>query len=391
MVMTDLELIDADGHILEPPEMWLEYIEPKYRDQAPRLADYQGRELWMVEDHPLIRGAADGGGRGLAGAAGKNLAEILEKDSGYRDNPPAAFDPHERIKTLDSERIRRAVLYPTMALFVNAGRVKDPALVTAACRAYNDWMADYCRPYPDRLYGAAAIPLHDIPAAIAELKRSVTTLGLRSAFIRPTPHQGERPFNDPVYDPFWSALQDLDVPLSLHPAVGEELPGASQRFHLYGEDPATRTPGMGVSFSQGLGNPIDMIVSLGWFIFGGVLERFPRLKVIILESGGGWIQPILERMDHHAHVFTFEVKHLSLLPTEYFRRQMWISFDPDEMLLKATAELVGSDRIVWASDFPHPDAKWPGCGNEVRENLEALPLEDQRLIAGQNAVDLYRL
>ncbi len=392
--MTALELIDGDGHILEPRDMWQRHIEPKYRASAPRLALWHGAEEWIVEDHLLLDAnphGRDNIGHGMAGAAGRNLDEVRSKKMRHEDNPPGAFDPHARIKDLDREGIQRAVLYPTLGLFVNRGRIHDGELVTACCRAYNDWLAGYCLPYPERLYGAAAIPLHDVEAAVVEMERSVTKLGLRAAFFRPAPHVDERPFNDPVYDPFWSAAQELGVPVALHPAVGEDVPGASRAFGLFGEPFTTRRLGEGISFSQGLGNPMDMIASMGWFIYGGVCERFPRLKIAVLESSGGWLQPILERMDHHHRIFAFEHKHLSMKPSDYFRRQMWISFDPDEELLGVTARLVGDDRIIWASDFPHPDAKWPGTGDEVRKHIAPLPKRTQARIAGTNAVALYGL
>ncbi len=392
--MAEIELIDGDGHILEPRDMWPKYIEPRHRASAPRLERRNGEEEWLVEDHLLLDAnphGRDNVGHGMAGAAGRNLDEVRSSRMRYEDNPAAAFDPHARIKDLDREGIQRAVLYPTMGLFVNRGRIRDSALVTACCRAYNDWMADYCRPYSDRLYGAAAIPLHDVEASVIELQRAVTKLGLRAAFIRPAPHVEDRPFNDPVYDPFWAAAQDLGVPVALHPAVGEDVPGASRAFGLFGEPFTTRRVGEGISFSQGLGNPMDMINCMGWFIFGGVCERFPRLKAAILESSGGWLQPILERMDHHYRIFNFEHRHLSMEPSGYFRRQMWISFDPDEKLLGVTAEEVGDDRIIWASDFPHPDAKWPGTGDEVRKHVGGLPERSRRRIAGQNALALYAI
>ncbi|MCH8190959.1 MAG: amidohydrolase [Chloroflexi bacterium] len=388
--MPDLELIDADGHILEPAGMWRERIEARHRDAAPRVELCNGKEAWFVEDHLLLEARReDNRGLGFSGAAGRTLEEV--RDLKYVDNPPGAFDPNERLKVLDGEGMRRAVLYPTTGLFINNGRIRDGALVTACARAYNDWIGEFCHASPERLYGAAAVPLHDVAAAVAELERAVTRLDLRAAFIRPAPYVDDLPFNHEVYDPFWDAAQSLGVPVGLHPAVGDDMPGASRRFGIYGELPSQRRLGMGTAFAQGLGNPIDMIVSMGWFIFGGVCERFPRLKIVVLESGGGWIEPILERMDHQREIFGYDLGHLSLTPTEYFRRQMWVSFDPDERMLAVTAEMLGDDRIVWASDFPHPDAKYPGAGDDVRLHLSGLSDQAQRRIAGQNAAALYSL
>jgi predicted TIM-barrel fold metal-dependent hydrolase len=136
-----------------------------------------------------------------------------------------------------------------------------------------------------------------------------------------------------------------------------------------------------------------MMYSMTFLICGGVLERFPELRVIFLEANGGWLVPWLERLDHHAEVELFkpDVPNLKLAPSEYFRRQCWISFDADESTLafSANSPLVGADRIIWASDYPHPDAKFPGVTDELYEAIEPLSDEQQRQIAGHNAEVLY--
>ncbi len=133
--------------------------------------------------------------------------------------------------------------------------------------------------------------------------------------------------------------------------------------------------------------------TLSVMICGGVLERFPRLRLIFLEANGGWIVPWLERLDHHYEVFRWDVPWLHMKPSEYFRRQCWISFDPDESALAFTARspLVGADRIIWASDYPHPDAKVPGVVDELREATASLDAAERARILGQNAAGLYGL
>jgi len=122
-----------------------------------------------------------------------------------------------------------------------------------------------------------------------------------------------------------------------------------------------------------------------------VCERFPGAKFIFLEANGGWVVPWLERLDHHCRKFQWEAQHLQLLPSEYFRRQCWISFDPDETMLGFTARspLVGAERIIWASDYPHPDAKFPGVTEELAEALDGLSHEEQRAVTSESAVALY--
>jgi len=136
---------------------------------------------------------------------------------------------------------------------------------------------------------------------------------------------------------------------------------------------------------------VDMIVSVGRLLMGGVCERFPKLRFLFLESGGGWMATQLQRMDEQVKAFPLERRWLSLLPSEYFRRQCYVSFEPGEWNLAASAEFLGSDRILWASDYPHPDIEFPGAVRELRESLASLPRADQQRIAGGNAIAAYRL
>jgi predicted TIM-barrel fold metal-dependent hydrolase len=131
--------------------------------------------------------------------------------------------------------------------------------------------------------------------------------------------------------------------------------------------------------------------SICYVVSGGVAERFPDAKFMFLEANGGWLVPWLERLDHHAKKFSWDVPWLKMLPSEYFRRQCWISFDPDETMLGFTANspLCGADRIIWASDYPHPDAKFPGVTEELTEALEDLTFEQKRAITSESALALY--
>ena len=148
-----------------------------------------------------------------------------------------------------------------------------------------------------------------------------------------------------------------------------------------------------IFFTQSISNPFDMMNTLAFTVAGGVCERFPELKLVFLEAGGGWLVPWLERLDHQQQTFPWDVPGLKLRPSEYFRRQCWISFDPDESLLAFTANspLCGADRIVWASDYPHADARFPGVTEELEEAIAPLGASAQAAIAGENAAALYGL
>jgi uncharacterized protein len=254
-------------------------------------------------------------------------------------------------------------------------------------------------------------PMHDARdvQAVADEIRFVATLpGMVSVFMRPNPAIDWRQFNDPVYDPIWAAAQDTGLPIAFHPFLAPDLPGACEGLKLarmrnpdgsyvsMEEFDAARESASGtflpnIYFTQAIANPVDVMSAICYITSGGVAERFPGAKFMFLEANGGWLVPWLERLDHHARKFSWDVPWLKMLPSEYFRRQCWISFDPDESMLAFTANspLCGADRIIWASDYPHPDAKFPGVTEELTEALEGLSYEQKRAITSQSALALY--
>jgi predicted TIM-barrel fold metal-dependent hydrolase len=395
-------IVDADGHVLEHPTAMVKYIDAKYRDRCWHFeTDAAGTEWLHFDGRKRL-----GNGMSLAGAGGMTLAErerALKGEYRYTEIRSGAFDPAARLRELGVDDIEQAVVYPTN--FLGISSLTDHDFAEAQARAYNRWVAEYCSYSPKRLFGIAAIPQVDIGRAV-KLLHEVRKLGLVGVFLRPNPSEDQRWFSDPVYDPLWATMQELDLTLGLHPFLAPDMPGAVRALGLSeyvapgaqpnpgGVDPDSDSYGMrNIFFSQALGNVFDMQMTLTWMICGGVLERFPKLRVIFLEANGGWIVPLLERLDHHYEIFRWEVPGMKMKPSEYFRRQCWISFDPDESTLKLTAQspLCGADRIIWASDYPHPDAKIPGVVDELRHTLDGLSKDAQDRIFGLNAVDLYGL
>jgi predicted TIM-barrel fold metal-dependent hydrolase len=369
-------IIDGDGHVVEP-KTWDAYIEAEFRERAPRIVkDEQGSEQVWLE------GKAMGGGRRLPTTIGAGLtpggfADPEKRQSQPYDKAhPGGSDPYARIKDMDMEGIDAAVLYPSIGLLF--GGIKDPKLAAACCQAYNNWLADYCKPYPTRLIGIAAVPLQDVDVAITEMRRAVTKLGMRGVFVRPNPYNGRR-LDDPAYDPFWAEAQELDCAIGVHegtalnmPTVGSERYQDFFRLHV-------------------ISHPLEQKLACMDLVSGGVLEKFPRLKVAFLESGGGWICHWLDRLDSHYEKMGFAVPWLKMKPSEYFKRQCFISFDPDESTLRATVEVLGADNIIWASDYPHFDCTFPGVLRELEEGLEGLPAGAKHKILGENAARLYGL
>ena len=405
---TDLRYIDSDGHILEPPTALPEFAQSKYRDRIWHVeTDADGSE-WVVYDGHRTPA------NGLAGTAGfpdDKVDKVRNGEIQYTETRPSGWTADLRLADLDTDGIELSVLYPTFMLGLQS--VKDVDFGVAQARAYNDWCASHLVAGKGRLFGAGALPpMHDpedVQGVADELRRVATLPGMVSVFMRPNPAVEWRQFDDPVYDPIWAASEETGLPIAFHPFLAPDLPGACAGLKLarpreadgrtyvsleemeHQESQAETSFLPNIYFTQAIANPADVMSSICYITAGGVCERFPGAKFIFLEANGGWLVPWLERLDHHSRKFSWDVPWLKMLPSEYFKRQCWISFDPDESMLEVTANspLCGADRIIWASDYPHPDAKFPGVTEELTEALEGLTFEQKRAITSESAIALY--
>src|SRR5262249_44024439 len=222
------DVIDADGHVLEPMDMFEKYMDPAYRESAPRLiVDTDGKERLLIEGK--IYGSHKG--LGLLGAIGARQGAVSDAMK-YVEGRKGGFDPHARIVDMDLDGIDAAFLYPSIGLF--SGAIADPKLAAAACRGYNRWLADYCAPYPDRLFGVAMLPMQSIEAAIEEMRFARKELGFRGGFLRPNPYNG-RMLHHPDYAPFWEEVQELDFSIGLHEGSTGGMPQVGvDRFQTRG-------------------------------------------------------------------------------------------------------------------------------------------------------------
>jgi predicted TIM-barrel fold metal-dependent hydrolase len=350
-------MIDADGHVLEQLELAPEVF-------GAFLSRLSGGVAPAAED---------------PAPAEASHAELM-----YR---PGASEPGPRLADMDADGIDVAVLYPTTP---GLAWVPEADVFLTMAREYNRWLHEFCSADPGRLVGVGLVPLQDPLLAVQEMERCVEELGFKAVMIRPAPYIGSQKLHEPVYDPFWDAAAELGCPIGVHPFSFADMPwNVVTRLGLH--DDARGHGDKGLALRQGLGNALDVMVALGWFVAGGICERFPKLTVAFLEGSGGWGASMLERLDHHVDVFGS--RYQSTPPSEVFKRQCYISFDPDEEALAFTANsrYVGADRIVWASDYPHPDAKIPGIVRELEEATRTLDPAQQRLIFGENAARLYGL
>ncbi len=346
-------VVDADGHILEPLDLWDRYIDPAYRERRPRFViDDNGRERLSVEGKLL----GNPRGIGSLGAVGVRQGDVIPDTLKYAEGKKGGFDPHARIIDMDADGIDAAFLYPSLGLF--AGAVEDPGLAGAMCRAYNRWLADYCSAYPDRLFGVAMLPMQSVELATEEVRFAREKLGMRGGFLRPNPYHGKKMINDPIYEPFWRTAEELDFSIGFHEGSTNAMPTVGvDRFE---SDRAAR---------HMISHTMEMMLAAMAVIWGGVVDRHPRLRVGFLESGGGWIAPWLDRMDRHFDDKGFNETAPSMRPSELFKRNCWISFEPVENSIAVLADYVGPNKIMWATDYPHQDGFFPGAPQMLRERI----------------------
>jgi predicted TIM-barrel fold metal-dependent hydrolase len=368
-------VIDADGHVIEPIGLWREYTPRKYHARLPRpVTDDSGLFCYMVDDVYVMRTASRLSTQRTGDAAPNPEARADEGD--YPETLRAGgWDAKARLDDMDLDGMDLAFLYPTMAFFLS--EVPDIELQTALCRAYNDWLAEYCKADPSRLVGIALLPLSDIAASIEELERCTQQHGFRGAFVRPNPYAG-RPIQSPSYDPFWECAQSLGVPITVHEGISDSLPTLGRE--------RSENPLVQHLFSH----PFEQMAACAGLIMGGVLERHPRLRCVFLESGCGWLPYWLFRMDGHAETWPHKLA-LKRRPSDQFREQCYISMDPDDVCAPSVLRDVGLDNLVWASDYPHTDHDFPGAVSATLEILARAPAGAALKVLDTNPRRLYDL
>lgn len=367
-------IIDADGHIVEPRVLWEEYTEPAYRDRVIQVRRNRDGvdEFWINGE----RRRGVGGSVAASVIPGGFLDPERARTASWDDILPGSWDPHERVKVMDAEGIDVAILYPSLWLVY--GDFDSPDLAAAACRAYNNWMADFCAADPKRLFSIAPLPMGDIDAAISEMRRVMKDYGVKAVMVRPNPCNNRR-LSDPAYDRFWNEAQELDCSIAVHSAVTGDLPTAGfDRYHDFFQ-------------RMIISHPLEQQMACMDLICGGVLDRFPRLRFAFMEAGGGWLPYWLARMDE----FYEKIGHLApgakIKPSEYFARQCFCTCEPDDVALKVADTLGANKFLMWASDYPHYDCKFPGAVEELREHCGALAEDSRRQIMGDNAARFYHL
>ena len=374
MAKNGFRILDSDMHIMEPPDLWETYLEPEFKPLAPRgVTSENVRDLRMR--HP------DGRLWGLPDVHAGNVTQghNFEKNQGiYGDHSERGWVAEVQLEAMDIEGIDVAVLYPTRGLQALSEPDMDPRFAAALARAYNNWLYDFCRADPVRLLGAGMLSPLDVDEAVAEARRCARELGFRGIFMRSNPIN-DRNFHDEYYEPLWSELEDLGMPLGLHESSSSGVRQVGDQFEP------------NFMLRRVFAQPVEQMLALGSICAGGVLARHPDLRVAFLEANCGWLPWLLWRMDEgyerEADVWSPD---LTMPPSEYFRKQCFVSVEPDETPVKYVIDYMGNDRIVFSTDYPHGDSKFPNAVESFLE-LSTISEEDKHKILWDNCAAYYAL
>ena len=364
--------VDADGHILEPPDLWETYLEEKYRARALRIqVDNDGYEYLEINGQPSKRSRK--GSLGLLGAMGEENMRP-SPDRRYADNFPfGASDARDRLSLMEQENLEYSLLYPTLGLLWEV-ELTDPELSLAYCRAYNRWIADFCRDSGGKLVPIAQLTLLDVEGSVQELERAVKD-GCRGAWVNPFNHNRVI-HGASAHDPLFAKCVELDGPFAIHPTCTPHAAAAG----------IFDWPREGRAWGEAIWLRSIVQQALISFFSLGTLERFPTLRLGVLEAGSGWIGAMIDRLD--AYTDSLNIKRTRA--ADVFRRQCFISGDPDETAAPHIIAHVGDECFMWATDYPHPDHPHTWV-DDLTRYAQALPAGTREKVLGGNVKRIYKL
>jgi predicted TIM-barrel fold metal-dependent hydrolase len=362
-------IISADSHITEPPNTYTDFIDPAYRDRAPKMVD--GGE--GVGDLFVIDGMKTPVPMGLVAAAGKPAEEIRVMGVKFDELHRGGWDPEARLADQVRDGVAAEVIYPTVGMQL-CNHV-DADYKKACFDAYNRWIASYCDAHPARLLGCGQTAVRS-PAEAVEDLRAIKALGLRGVMMPGLPGcADEHDYDSPAFDPLWEAAIELQLPLSFHILTTRAEHTRGPRLNTF------------LSVVRGCQDIMGMLV------FGGVFERHPDLRVVCVEADAGWVPHFMYRMDHafKRHRYWLQPgQELSRLPSEYFADGIYVTFQDDWTAFRHASDM-NWRRLMWANDFPHSDSTWPWSQEMLTEHTAQLTDEQRKAILSDNVAELYNI
>jgi len=399
----DYKVISADDHIdlrWMPRDLWSARLPPHLRERGPQVEDTDNGASWFCD------GNLWGAWGFYTGAQGSGVKWALEIGGEMREGELRPTTPELRLADMDRDGVDASVMYGPTDPFV----IEDPELRRAVYQVYNDWLIDFDSACPERLLGVAQLPMDDAEAARDEMAR-LAKKGMRLFNVLAA--RADPPVYDASWESFWALAQELDVPIAFHLAVDVRRGGGT------GVGGGPQTPAQGAPLTSAPrndpppANPVvagatrttvamqgfQLVEPIAGLIFNGVLDRYPRAKIVMAEAGLAWVPHMIQSFDYyHRRLREGRVSvpgggttyMPELKPSEYFPRQIWVTFQDDPYGMKMLG-LLDEDRVMWASDYPHPASTWPFSQQVIENQMSHLSPDVKQKILCENARKLYDL
>ena len=378
--MDEATNFSADSHVNEPPAAW-ERIPKQLRAHGPHFVqDPPGRKgLYMVFDghEPDPVGMTFTAGVEKEGGGVRRVIENFKWE-----NWRGPWDPLARLSDMDLDGVKMEVLYPSMARNFYSLKGEEVPLQQAGLRSYNDWLCDYCEAAPDRLLGLGLLSALDLAWSIDEMKRCVK-LGHKGVVL-PSGLPDGMSYADPEFDRLWTVAQDLDYPIHFHVNILQGRDRMAARMKVITQLQQGRN-----AVRRAILEPLALLTDL---VFGGVLNRFPKLRFVFAEYELSWLYPFFAKMDGsvaRARSEAPESPTIQALPTECIRRQVFITFQDDRVGVLGSQALNLVDNVMWASDYPHGGATWPHSKDIIKAQFQGVSDEIRRNLTWKNAAKFY--
>jgi predicted TIM-barrel fold metal-dependent hydrolase len=385
--MSALEIIDGDQHFLEPRDMWERYLPSKFRDVAPRLVDdVDGGHAWL---HATARSPHS---IALITTPGFSFEEMRMTGVRYEDIRPGCYDGAHRAADLVTDGIDAALVSGPQTTLQHFLASTDDDFLLAGFQACNDFLIDeFCGAAPEQLFAVAQIPSLSIESSLAVLDQ-VVARGARGVLMSGWPAGAPRISDDD--DRFWAAAGEADIPVCIHVQMHSAQARRKQTELSY-TGPNAATADDKYARSMALGNLAivfgNALAHMNQLILTGVFERFPRLRVVMLEIGVGWLPHYLEQLDdRYWRMRTWASPPITEPPSYYWYRNMAanIIWDPSGVQLRHD---VGIENMMWSSDYPHHVCDWPTSRRTIMNQLGHIGRTERAAIVGGNARRIYRL
>lgn len=380
----DLHIIDVDAHLTEPPDLWTRNAPAAYAERVPRVVDVDGNAMWSIDGVVI--------GRAMGSSVIRTNGEKVPGMGFMKWKPDeidsSAYDMDERLRVLDEMGIWAQILYPNIAGFgaQKFGEIADPELRRLCATLYNDAMVEIQEHSNGRLIPMALMPWWDVEASIAEVHRSAAN-GLRGVNLCSDPQtRGTAELHQPEWDEFWAACAEHEMPVNFHIGASETS------MSWFGTSP---WPSLDDDRKLAIGSAMMYLSNariVANLIFSGVLDRFPTVKFVSVESGIGWMPFFLESLDYQLNESAPNAaEELSMKPSEYFRRQVYGCFWFEAWALQPVLDALGATQVLFETDYPHPTCLYPDPLTWVDGALDGIDDLTKRRVLQDNAAALYKV